>query len=392
MGETTTAATPLLNLVLGGVPVLAAAATVVWSLAGHRTTAHTRLARPSAACALLSLTTTVTLTTDSNSYWKLAEAALLLLLIAAVTRWSPVREVRIAVPLAALAVATWPLPLIDGGFLERTGAASFWLIPALTAAAVGAYPRRVDQRRRAAVSEARRAQRLQLSRDLHDFVAHDVSGIVVQAQAARFVAATDPGQAVLALERIEKAGLNALEAMDRTVRMLDSDQEASGAECLPPGVTQLAALVDDFTAAGSTEAHLHLPPETADALIHAREAGAAAYRIVVEALTNIRRHAPEALRAEVRFTATLAGVELQVTNDAPRASPDRRSTVLRRHGGLGLPALTEHAEALGGTLTAGPHEGGWRLTAILPCKPPSQRSRSDLHDQRTRPDPHPPGR
>ncbi|MEU6181646.1 sensor histidine kinase [Streptomyces coeruleorubidus] len=299
MGETTTAATPAVGLVLGGLPTLAAAATVVWALARHHTTARTRMARPSAACALLSLTTTVTVTTGSNSYWKLAEAALLMLLIAAMTRWSPVRELRVAVPLAALAVAAWPAPLIDGSFLERTGAASFWLIPALAAAAVGAYPRRVDQRRRAAVGEARRTQRLRLSRDLHDFVAHDISGMVVQAQAARFVAATEPGQAALALalERIEKAGLNALEAMDRMVRMLDGGQETSGTAGLPPGVTRLAALVDDFTVAGSTEAHLHLPPETADALTHAREAGAAAYRIVVEALTNIRRHAPEALRA-----------------------------------------------------------------------------------------------
>jgi signal transduction histidine kinase len=369
MGETTAAARPLVGLLLVGLPTFAAAATAVWALARHRTTARTRLARPSAACALLSLTTTFTLTTDSNAYWKLVESALLLLLIAALTRWSPVRELRIAVPLAALAVAAWPVPLIDGTFLERTGAASLWLTPALAAAAVGAYPRRMDQHRCAAVSEARRAQRRQLSRDLHDFVAHDVSGIVVQAQAARFVAATDPGQAVLALERIEKAGLNALETMDRTVRMLDGDQVTPGAESPSPGVTQLAVLVDDFTAAGGTEAQLHLPPGTADALTHAREAGAAAYRIVVEALTNIRRHAPEARRADVRFTATPAGVELRVTNDAPRTSPDRRSTSPRRHGGLGLPALTEHAEALGGTLNAGPHEkGGWQLTAVLPLR------------------------
>ncbi|MFE1207772.1 histidine kinase [Streptomyces albidoflavus] len=90
--------------------------------------------------------------------------------------------------------------------------------------------------------EARSAQRLQLSRDLHDFVAHDVSGIVVQAQAARFVATTDPSQAVLALERIEKAGLNALASMDQTVQMLHGPEAAPATDPLP-GVSQLPSLI-----------------------------------------------------------------------------------------------------------------------------------------------------
>ncbi|MGW2181886.1 sensor histidine kinase [Streptomyces sp. NPDC001732] len=359
--------------VLGGLPALAAAATVLWALVRRRTGARTRLARPTAVCALLSLATTLTVTTRSGSCWKLPEAALLLLLIAAVTRWSPVRELRVAVPLAALAVAVWPARLLDGGFLERTGAASFWLLPALAAAAIGAYPRHMERRRRTAVGEARRAQRLQLSRDLHDFVAHDVSGIVVQAQAARFVAATDPGQAVLALERIERAGLNALETMDRTIRMLDDDQGVPDAPFHPPGVPRLASLIDDFTASSGTTVCLHLPPDAAEAFTRAREASAVAYRIVVEALTNIRRHAPRAPRAEVRFTSVPDGVELRVTNEASHAPPGLRADPLHRGGGRGLPALAERTEALGGTFAAGPYEkGGWRLVAVLPLQTTKQ--------------------
>ncbi|MGW1350972.1 sensor histidine kinase [Streptomyces sp. NPDC002409] len=354
------------SVILGGLPALAAAATVARALIRRRPSG---LARPTAVCALLSLTTTATATTGPGSFWKLPEAALLLLLIAAVTRWSPVRELRVAVPLTVLAVAVWPAPLIDGGFLERTGAAAFWLLPALGAAAIGAYPRRMDLRRRAAVGEARRAQRLQLSRDLHDFVAHDVSGIVVQAQAARFVAAADPSQAVLALERIEKAGLNALETMDRTIRMLD-EEEVPDASPQPPGVPQLAALVSDFTESSGTTTRLLLPPDVLESFTHAREASAVAYRIVVEALTNVRRHAPRAPRAEVRFVPVPGGVELHVTNEASRTSPGPRSDPLRRGGGgRGLPALAERAEALGGTLTAGPYEkDGWRLVVVLPLR------------------------
>ncbi|MFD9485000.1 sensor histidine kinase [Streptomyces sp. NPDC059991] len=358
--------------VLGTLPSLAAAGTVVWAVVRPRAAVRqrlARLARPTAVCAALSLTTSFALPkTGSGSGWKLAETAVLLLLLAVVTRWSPLRELTPALALTALAVALWPLPLVTGAsFLESIGIATFWLLPVAAAVAVGAYPRRQELRRRSAVAEARSTQRLQLSRDLHDFVAHDISGIVVQAQAARFVAATDPSQAVLALERIEKAGLSALAAMDRTVQMLHGP-DTPATEPLPE-VSQLPFLIENFTSAGATEAHLDLPPQVTQAL--SREAGSAAYRIVVEALTNIRRHAPDAPRATVAFTPTATTVEIRVTNDrGARPAPARRRV---SRGGLGLPALTEHAQALGGTLSAGPHgEGGWQLTAVLPATLPKE--------------------
>ncbi|WP_242705129.1 histidine kinase [Streptomyces griseocarneus] len=112
--------------------------------------------------------------------------------------------------------------------LVMAGAAAFWWLPVCGAAVVGGYPRLMEYRRDRLVAGTRRSQQLELARDLHDFVAHDVSGIVAQAQAARFVAAADPGQAVPALERIEKAGLNALASMDRMVRMLHDTDGADG--------------------------------------------------------------------------------------------------------------------------------------------------------------------
>ncbi|MFE5857794.1 sensor histidine kinase [Streptomyces sp. NPDC056500] len=357
---------------LGALPSLTAAGTVVWAIARPRAAVRERLgrlARPTAACAVLSLITSFALPKAGfGSGWKLGETAVLLLLLAVVTRWSPLRELTSALPLTALAVTLWPLPLVTGeSFLESIGIVTFWLLPVAAAVAAGAYPRRQELRRRSAVAEARSAQRLQLSRDLHDFVAHDISGIVVQAQAARFVAATDPSHAVLALERIEKAGLSALAAMDRTVQMLHGP-EAPATEPLPD-VSQLPFLIENFTSAGATEAHLDLPPLVTEAL--SRETGSAAYRIVVEALTNIRRHAPDASRATVTFTHTATTVEIRVTNDSSaRPAPARRRTW---RGGLGLPALTEHTQALGGTLSAGPHsEGGWQLTAVLPATLPKE--------------------
>ncbi|WP_411080808.1 sensor histidine kinase [Streptomyces sp. cmx-18-6] len=358
--------------VIGALPSLAAAGALAWAVSGPRAAVRQRLgrlARPTAVCAVLSLTTSFALPKAGfGPGWKLAEAAVLLLLVAVVTRWSPLRALKSALPLTALAVTLWPLPLVTGeSFLESIGIATFWLLPVAAAVVAGAYPRRQEQRRRSAVAEARSAQRLQLSRDLHDFVAHDISGIVVQAQAARFVAATDPSRAVLALERIEKAGLSALASMDRTVQMLHGP-EAPTTEPLPD-VSQLPLLMENFTSAGATEAHLDLPPPVTEAL--SREAGSAAYRIVVEALTNIRRHAPDASRATVAFTSTATTVEIRVTNDrGARPAPARRRV---SRGGLGLPALTEHAQVLGGTLSAGPHgEGGWQLTAVLPVALPKE--------------------
>ncbi|WP_432022318.1 sensor histidine kinase [Streptomyces parvus] len=368
MGESTGPAV----MALGVLPSLAAAGSLVWAVACRRAEMRQRfgrLARPTAVCATLSLITSFA-APQAGSGWKMAEAALLLLLVAVVTRWSPMSQLALALTPAALAVALWPLPLVTGeSFLESIGIGAFWLLPVVAAVAVGGYPRRQALRRRRAVAEARSAQRLQLSRDLHDFVAHDISGIVVQAQAARFVAAADPSHAMLALERIERAGLSALAAMDRTVRMLHGP-EAAATEPLPD-LTQLPLLVENFTESGATEALLDLPHPVTERL--SREAGSVAYRIVVEGLTNIRRHAPDAPRATVAFTPTATAVELRITNDrgAGRTSARRASRI----GGLGLPALAEHAQTLGGTLSAGPHgDGGWQLTAVLPAAPPKEKT------------------
>ncbi|MFI1187508.1 sensor histidine kinase [Streptomyces californicus] len=367
MGESTGPAV----MALGALPSLVAAGSLVWAVACRRAAVRRRLGRlalPTAVCAGLSLITSFA-PLRAGSGWKLAEAALLLLLVAVVTRWSRLPHLVWALPPAALAVTLWPLALVTGeSFLESVGIGAFWFLPVAAAAASGAYPRRQELRRRRAVAEARAAQRLQLSRDLHDFVAHDISGIVVQAQAARFVAAADPSHAVIALERIEKAGLSALAAMDRTVRMLHGPETAA-TEPLPD-LSQLHVLVENFTLAGAAEAHLDLPRPVTERLT--REAGSVAYRTVVEGLTNIRRHAPHASRVTVAFSPTATTVEIRITNDRGAGPSAGRVT---RGGGLGLPALTEHARALGGSLAAGPHgDGGWQLTAVLPVAPAEEKT------------------
>lgn len=235
---------------------------------------------------------------------------LLLPLLALVARWSPVRAGVGAAVLGVAAVALWPVPLMWGpaSWLEVCGAAAFWAVPALGALAAGGHLRRQASRMRQAVRDGRRDQQLELARDLHDFVAHDVSAIVVQAQAARFVADKDPEQAVRALERIEAAGLGALASMDRTVHAL---REAAGARSASvPGTSELPGLVERFE--GGV---LDADPAAARAL--SREADTTAYRVAVEALTNVRRHAPGAAVVRVRLHRAAEGIELSVANSAP---------------------------------------------------------------------------
>lgn len=404
----------------GAVPAVASATLLLWTVACWPRS-RVRLARPLALAGGLSLLTTAFSAPPSapwGSVWRLAEMAVLLMLLAVVARWAPRRQAVTAGVVAGAAVATWTLPLIPApSVLPLAGAAAFWALPVLGAAVVGGYPRLVEHRRRRLVIETRRSQQLELARDLHDFVAHDISGIVAQAQAARFVAASDPGQALPALERIERAGLNALASMDRTVRMLHeangngitrpdaldasiapepsaaltpqeppAPQEAPTPKGPPPevtprpeplpGVDQLPALIERFTAAGATEARLAMPPATPGTL--SRETSSTAYRMVVEALTNVRRHAPGAARVEVTLTPAVRNpathpapaleIEIQVVNDAGAAPATALRTRRARdgHGGRGLNALRERVQATGGTLSYGPYEGGWRVLALFP--------------------------
>ena len=347
-------------------------ATAVWAVLAPRRSRR-RLAAPLAAVAMLSVVTGFTQphpVPEETALWKLGEIAALLVLLRGVARWSPPRAAAPAVCLGVVACALWPVSVLEASSgMERAGAATFWMLPALGASVVGGYPRWQARRTEEAVLHARRRQQLELAADLHDFVAHEVSAIVAQAQAARFVADTDPAQAPRALERIERAGLHALALMDRTVQMLhDADGRALAAA---PGLDGLPALVEQFGSAGTTSCRLHIDRSAAEAL--SPRAQAAGYRVVVEGLTNVRRHAPASTSVTVRVGPGAAGtVEVAVVNDVAPAG--RRSRSRGGRGGHGLAGLRDHVAAAGGALTAGPHAGdhggaGWRLVATFPGAP-----------------------
>jgi signal transduction histidine kinase len=284
----------------------------------------------------------------------------LAVLLAVAVRWGPRRHIIPAALLAAGAMAGWLWSVAEHlAMPQRLAASLAWTAPAVAALVIGGYPRLTLHQRAVAVEQVRQAQRLQWARDLHDFVAHDISAIVAQAQAARFVATSRPDAAGPALERIEAAGLAALATMDRMVGML---HEPDGPAVRPlPTLDDLPGLVDRFRAAGDIDVRLLQSPHLAAV---PRDTAVVAYRVVVEALTNVRRHAPTPNRVDVSVTGDASGVEVRIRNDAAGTAAGQR----RRpgSGGRGLAGLREQVAAGGGSLAAGPDDGCWEVVAVIP--------------------------
>ncbi|MEQ7008970.1 histidine kinase [Actinopolymorpha sp. B17G11] len=298
------------------------------------------------------------------------EVVALLLLLAFVVRWAPARTAYLVGTVIAAAQTLWIvrfLPTEELTPLSVIGGCALWSLASVGAVVTGGYPRIAAVRLDRSVTAARQAQRLDLAHDLHDFVAHDVSGIVAQAQAARFVHADDPARLRAALERIETAGLQALSAMDDLVAMLADSHDSHDHRPPLARLSDLPDLVERFRVE-RPQSHVSLAQdERSQRLVLRRpQVEMTAYRIVVEALTNIRRHAPstEQVTIEVRVDDKDV-LQVRVSNDVGHGA--RITSVSRTHGGRGLLNLRERVRALGGDLNAGPDEHGrWTVAACMP--------------------------
>jgi signal transduction histidine kinase len=233
--------------------------------------------------------------------------------------------------------------------------AVLWAVLWGTSVAVGLILRDADARREVALAAARNRERLALARELHDLVAHHITGVVVRTQAAQVVLADGPEQKLL--QEIEGAGAEALAAVRRLVTMLRSPEQA-----LPltsGGLTEAVAAAVD----GTADVELRLAPGLEDLAV-APETVSTVHRVVLESLTNIRKHAPDAQSISVGVEPSgghgRAVLRVDVQNDGVR--PGRRSA-----GGYGLVGMGERIHALDGSLTAGEHgERRWRVLAELP--------------------------
>jgi signal transduction histidine kinase len=343
----------------------AVAATVLLAAPGAQASRYRRTGVAAGAAAAVSLLCTALHrgpVSGTAGAWVLLELAALAALAVLAVRNAPAWPATGAAVLVTAALAVQPLRMLrdtDATWTEHVFFTAAGTFTALAAIGAGAAWRFAVRRRERTRAEMRRNERLALAGDLHDLVAHDVTGIVLEAQATR--AEGDPAQAPEALERIERAGLEALAAMDRTVGMLRGGETP---DARTYGVADVPELVDRFAATARTPVRFDFDPDLADRV--PREAADAVYRLVAEALTNVRRHAPHADAIEVALTADPAALAVRVADAGAREGVRHRLPRLKGHGGTGLVALAARFEALGGELRAGPHSGGWLVEATLP--------------------------
>ena len=217
-----------------------------------------------------------------------------------------------------------------------------------------------EQERRHQDAEAVLTERQRIARELHDVVAHHMSMIAIQAEAAPYKVEAVPDETRQDLAEIRATALDALTELRRVLGVLRSED---GAETAPqPSLDRLDELIGNARGAGlRVETFLEgdiaaLPPGV----------GLTAFRILQEALSNAMRHAPGS-RVHVEVSSDEAIVWLGVVNGPPGGG--KPSGPPLPGGGHGLVGMRERAAALGGGLTAGPtQEGGFAVTANLPVK------------------------
>jgi signal transduction histidine kinase len=219
---------------------------------------------------------------------------------------------------------------------------------------------RAERERYLLAEQARSEERARLAGEMHDVVTHRVSLMVLQAGALGITAADDATRR--AAEELRAAGVQALDELRDLVGILRTEPEGDQA----PSAAGLAALVAESTAVG-TPAEI---VEEGDPALASPVVGRTAYRIVREALTNVRKHAPGA-RVLVRISYGDAQIRVTVTNTPGRPATDLAAT----GSGIGLDSLRQRIELVRGTMRAGPTpDGGFRLEVTLPAYVPTAES------------------
>ncbi len=217
------------------------------------------------------------------------------------------------------------------------------------------------------------AERARLARELHDVLAHTLSGLALHLEGARLIA-TATGADPRLRDQVTAAGRLARDGMvnaKRAVSALRGDA-LPGPAALPDLVAELAATTGvpiDFAVTGTPRP---LVPE----------AGLAVYRTVQEALTNTAKYAGRTARARVRLAYRADSVETEITDtggsgSATDAVPSMPS------GGYGLAGIRERAALLGGRATSGPTPDGFRVHLTLPLatdRPPAETTPGSSHD------------
>jgi signal transduction histidine kinase len=206
---------------------------------------------------------------------------------------------------------------------------------------------------------ARLEESARIAREIHDVLAHALAGLVIQLEATSSLLeqGADPESVH---DRVHRAYELAREGLQET---RDAVGALRGEAPSTRGV--LEELVADYRASADAPATLTIDgdPTRLDGAV-----GRAIARITQEALTNTRKHAPGADVTVTLRAGNAAGEEI-VLLVQDRAGKDSRprAGLAASGGGYGLQGMRERAQLLGGTLSAGAHDGGWRVELHLPA-------------------------
>jgi signal transduction histidine kinase len=211
-----------------------------------------------------------------------------------------------------------------------------------------------DALREVELAAAAGQERARIARDLHDVLAHTLSGLSLHLQGIRAVAAKRLGAGDPVISAVDRAADLARSGLAEAKQAVAALREDAGTDA--PRLADLTALAAEhhagLTVAGDVDA---LPARLRETV----------FATVREALTNVGRHAPGAA-ATVAVTVGDA-VEVRVTDDGPppgsAVDPVARGDV---GGGRGLVGLAERAALVGGTLDSGPDDRGWRVALHVP--------------------------
>jgi signal transduction histidine kinase len=208
-----------------------------------------------------------------------------------------------------------------------------------------------------------RGERARIARELHDVVAHHISMIAVQAETARLATPGMPPDGARQLLAIGDTARTALTEMRRLLGVLREDTDTDATRQPQPGLHQLVELVDDARASGSATTRL-----VVRGCVAPLDPGIelTVYRIVQEALTNARRHAPAAaVDVELDYAADALLVRVRDNGPGPSGAIATDGSSIGGHGLLGM---RERAAAVGGELRVGSAPvGGFLVEATLPA-------------------------
>jgi signal transduction histidine kinase len=208
------------------------------------------------------------------------------------------------------------------------------------------------------------AERSRIAREMHDVIAHSLAVMISLADGANAKLRSDPERAAAAITNVSEIGRQALGDTRHLLGVLRADKAATGL-APQPGVAQLGELLDQVRATGLAASLTMdgeprpLPPGTELTI----------YRVVQEATTNAVKHAAGATRIDVHLNYGRSWLGISVRDDGrpTRSAPPGPSLAGSgaTSAGHGLAGMRERAAAYGGTVSAGPDEHGWTVSARL---------------------------